>query len=137
MSDISRQEFEDLKKQVRTPELKVEKQPEDIATLCRRTTTHAGGSTTTTTGSSDDDETLEFQRAAVELDVIDILRTETESGPYVDVETIKSGVADRGHLRSKAKAVVRNWINRGYLSGDIDDRVKVNEWPLKTKPLDE
>jgi predicted RNase H-like nuclease (RuvC/YqgF family) len=42
MSDIDRQEFEDLKKQVRTLERQVEEQQKQIATLKRRTTTDAG-----------------------------------------------------------------------------------------------
>lgn len=124
---VDRGEFEELRRQVHTLERRVEAQQDQIATLRRRTTTDAG--------SSPPEESVEgnanVSRSPVEREVLAILEHESKSGPSIEVDTIKQQAAENGHLRSTAKNVVRNWLNQGYLSGDLDEMVKVVEWPPK------
>lgn len=135
MKDVERQEFEDLKKQVRSLERQVEEQQKQIATLKRRLTTDAGGTSQSTRSSTS--SSREVPRSAVQRDIIDILREETADGDWVEVETIKNEAAQLSHLRSEAKAVVKKWIQAGYLVGDLDGRVRVEELPPKNKSVDE
>jgi archaellum component FlaC len=137
MSDITRSEFEDLKKQVRSLERKVEEQQKQIATLKRRTTTDASGSASSKSAPSSAGTSNEVPRSAVQRDIIDILRDESEDGQWVEVETIKNEAAQLSHLRSEAKAVIRKWIQQGYLAGEHDGRVRVVEMPDQMKPVDE
>jgi len=137
MSDITRTEFEDLKKQVRSLERKVEEQQKQIATLKRRTTTDASGSDSSKSPASSAGTSNEVPRSAVQRDIIDILRDKTEDGEWVEVDTIKNEAAQLSHLRSEAKAVIRKWIKQGYLVGEVDDRVRVAELPGQMKPVDE
>lgn len=131
MSEVTRKEFESLKRQVRTLERTVDEQQKQIATLKRRTSTDL----TDESGSSKSDSQTKVPRSTAELNVLDTLEEHNADEKSLSVDLIKNQAAQAGLLRSQAKSVLRKWLDEGYLTGDIEESVQVVEWPSRDVPV--